>query len=101
MRHSRLIPVVLAAVLSSAAVAAAEPPHYREYVALGDSWSADSTIMPTRISTRFVPFGCAQSVGDYPKQVAAGLGITNFQDATCGSATTVELTAPQNVPLAV
>lgn len=91
--------MLVGALASGTAVAVADTPAFREYVALGDSWSAESTLMPTRISSQFTPWGCAQNVGDYPKQVASALRITNFRDATCGSATTAELTTPQSVPL--
>lgn len=40
---------------------------YDEYVALGDSWSADTTLMLTNISTDGVPLGCAQATYNYPK----------------------------------
>ncbi|MFI6094976.1 SGNH/GDSL hydrolase family protein [Lentzea sp. NPDC051213] len=85
--------------LAGTGVAAATPASaVAEYVALGDSWSADSTPMPTMISTRDVPWGCLQSAGNYPKQVAAALGARKFRDATCGSATTDALAGPQSVP---
>ncbi|MEU3504726.1 SGNH/GDSL hydrolase family protein [Streptomyces hundungensis] len=71
------------------------PHHFHEYVALGDSWSADVTVLG--IDHTYAPSGCAQSAWNYPKQVAARLGVRVFRDATCGGATTVEMTAPQNV----
>jgi len=71
---------------------------YHEYVALGDSWSADvfTTLPP---ATKFVPIDCAQSPTDYPHLVARALRITNFRDATCGSATSDHMTKPQTLPL--
>ncbi|MFG3286808.1 SGNH/GDSL hydrolase family protein [Streptomyces sp. NPDC048111] len=76
---------------------AAPPPgaHYREYVSLGDSWSADVTLIG--IDHTYAPTGCAQSTWNYPKQVAAKLGVRTFRDATCGGATTAEMTSPQHV----
>ena len=68
-------------------------PQYEEYVALGDSWSADVTLV--NVDTAHTPFGCAQSRSDYPKLVAAALAVPTFRDATCGSATTADLTVPQ------
>ncbi|MFB7649695.1 SGNH/GDSL hydrolase family protein [Streptomyces sp. NPDC056084] len=68
---------------------------FHEYVALGDSWSADVTVLG--IDHTYAPSGCAQSSWNYPKQVAARLGVKTFRDATCGGATTAEMTAPQNV----
>ncbi|MFC0431948.1 SGNH/GDSL hydrolase family protein [Kutzneria buriramensis] len=98
MRRTVFVCLLVAMLACGTAAAASATPAFHEYVALGDSWSADSTVMPTRVATTFAPFGCGQSVGDYPKQVASALGITNFRDATCGSASTVELTRPQGVP---
>lgn len=90
----------LVAVLSwSSVTVASASGGYDEYVALGDSWSADTTLMLTNISTDGVPLDCAQATYNYPKQVAAALGVSTLRDATCGSATTVELTQPQNLPL--
>ncbi|AYF75323.1 SGNH/GDSL hydrolase family protein [Nocardia yunnanensis] len=81
------------------APAAAAAPVYHEYVALGDSWAADATL--SNISTQHAPLGCAQSAGNYPKQVAAALGVAVFRDATCGSATTVHMSAPQRLPVSI
>jgi lysophospholipase L1-like esterase len=96
-----VVPVVLAiaAVFGGAATASAAPaaPTYHEYVALGDSWSADVNLLD--ITSQYVPVGCVQSAADYPHQVAAALGITTFRDATCGGATTVNMTQPQTAPI--
>ncbi|MRH92337.1 SGNH/GDSL hydrolase family protein [Nocardia sp. SYP-A9097] len=81
------------AVLTNPTPAAATAPRYTEYVALGDSWSADAT--GSRISTEFTPATCAQSAHNYPKQVAAALSIPVFRDATCGGARTQHMTTPQ------
>ncbi|MFG2717133.1 SGNH/GDSL hydrolase family protein [Streptomyces sp. NPDC048416] len=75
--------------------AARTEPRFHEYVALGDSWSADVTVLG--IDPTYAPIGCAQSTWNYPKQVAARLGVAVFRDATCGGATTREMTTPQNV----
>lgn len=76
----------------------ATTPHYREYVALGDSYSADVfTSLP--FATDDVPLGCAQSPSDYPHQVAAALDVATFRDATCGSAQTTDMTKPQSLPV--
>ncbi|MFE3759099.1 SGNH/GDSL hydrolase family protein [Nocardia tengchongensis] len=93
---------VAATVMSIAALtyptpARATTPRYTEYVALGDSWSADAT--GSRITTEFTPATCAQSAYDYPKQVAAALSIPVFRDATCGGAQTIHMTTPQATPL--
>jgi lysophospholipase L1-like esterase len=76
---------------------ASAAPRYREYVALGDSWSADVVIanlwgLPDATSA---PIDCAQSRVSYPKLVARALAVTTFRDATCGSATTQDFFRPQ------
>ena len=76
---------------------AAAAPRYREYVALGDSWSADVVILNAQglPDTRHAPIDCAQSMVSYPKQVAKALRVATFRDATCGSATTQDFYTPQ------
>jgi lysophospholipase L1-like esterase len=95
-----LITTVLAATAASAALAppaAAAPRAYDEYVALGDSWTADVVIVGTagHFTAQYVPLDCAQSTFDYPKQVAAKLGVPAFFDASCGSATSEHFESPQ------
>jgi hypothetical protein len=73
-----------------------------EYVALGDSWSADVVLADTNgvPDSTYAPIDCAQSHTNYPKLLARELGITNFRDATCGSAKTDDFYAPQeDLPL--
>jgi len=74
-------------------------PHYRDYVAMGDSWSADIVLFDSDglPDTRYVPIGCLQRHRDYPKLVESALKIPRFADATCGSATTDNMTRPQAV----
>jgi len=76
---------------------AADSPAYQEYVALGDSWSADVVIADTDglPDSTYAPTGCAQSHRNYPKLLAASLKVPTFRDATCGSATTDDFYAPQ------
>jgi hypothetical protein len=76
---------------------AATSPSYQEYVALGDSWSADVVIADTDgpPDATYAPTGCAQSHRNYPKLLAAALKVPTFRDATCGSATTDDFYAPQ------
>jgi hypothetical protein len=64
------------------------------YVALGDSY-ASAPLVPVQTGQ---PLGCARSNRDYPALVAKGLGITDFRDVSCGGATTVHMTAAQQVP---
>lgn len=108
-RKRRLVGVVAGVLASTTVVAvtsaptgaqAADAPPYLEYVALGDSWSADVVIADLNglPDETHVPMGCGQSHSNYPKQVAAALGVPTFRDATCGSATTDDFYAPQNAP---
>jgi len=97
----RAIPVVLLAsvlgLLVVAPIARADTPGYHEYVALGDSWTADVIIAGTAgtPTARYVPIDCFQSTFDYPKQVAKALDVAQFYDASCGSATTQNFADPQ------
>ncbi|MFI6292860.1 SGNH/GDSL hydrolase family protein [Nonomuraea sp. NPDC050790] len=85
-----LLPLILVAGLVTTPASGV-----REYVALGDSWSADVSIV--NLTTKHVPSGCVQSSKNYPKQVAAALGVTTFRDATCAGATTDHMTRSHDV----
>jgi hypothetical protein len=94
----------LAALHAGAATAAPAPAASAavvgEYVSLGDSWSADVVFanQDGGPDTTYAPVDCAQSHHNYPKIVAASLGVTTLRDATCGSATTDDFSAPQDLP---
>lgn len=79
--------------------AQATKPRYQEYVALGDSWTADVVFIGTGgyATAEYAPLGCLQSSANYPKQVAKVLGVPKFHDASCGAATTKHFTSPQAV----
>ena len=88
--------LALATVAPTAAVASASgAPGFTEYVALGDSFSADVSLVT--LSTEQVPVGCGQSSRNYPKQVAQALHVTVFRDATCGGAEIKDMSGPQDV----
>ncbi|KRF13936.1 hypothetical protein ASG90_14080 [Nocardioides sp. Soil797] len=74
---------------------------YRQYVSLGDSWSADVKLVDGHglPDSTDVPIDCAQSQVNYPKLLAAKLKVKVHRDATCGSATTDDFYAPQKLPL--
>jgi len=93
---SLVVPVGSAAGSSSDARAdSARTAHrYREYVALGDSWTADIGTSPPTSEGR-TPRGCLQSPTDYPHQVAASLNVATFRDASCTRAATRHLRRPQ------
>ena len=77
----------VAAVAALAPAGAATPTTYKEYVALGDSYTSSTGFSMVPDQT-FVPLGCAQSVSDYPHQVAGLLKVATVRDASCGGATT-------------
>jgi len=62
---------------------AATAPAYQEYVALGDSWSADVVVADTDgiPDSTYAPTGCAQSHRNYPKLLAAALKVPTFRVA--------------------
>lgn len=76
-------------------------PRYEEYVALGDSWTADVVLIDGRgiPDTRYAPLGCAQSKVNYPKLVEQTIRPTTFRDASCGAATTDDFANSQTVLL--
>ncbi|WP_332644899.1 SGNH/GDSL hydrolase family protein [Aeromicrobium sp.] len=80
-----------------AEAAKAKPKVYKEYVSLGDSWTADVVLLNAQglPATEFAPIDCAQSRVNYPRLVAKALNVKTFRDASCGSATTRDFTQPQ------
>jgi len=95
---SSLALLALPVAVNPASAAGAKPiPRYKEYVALGDSWSADVVIANLQglPDTTHAPIDCAQSQVSYPKLVAKALKVAKFRDATCGSATTDDFYRPQ------
>ncbi|MDV6291441.1 SGNH/GDSL hydrolase family protein [Rhodococcus aetherivorans] len=101
-RMRRRLGAVAAASLTVLATACTDPgspadsapepgPAYSSYVALGDSFTAGPMIPPQ------IDSACARSGSNYPHAVAETLGIDNFRDASCSSATTANLTGPQVV----
>jgi len=97
MRASLLLGAVLSAAVAlcplgqGVASAADTAATAGRYVALGDSYSADSGVMPITKGTNPI---CLQSARNYPKLVAADLGLS-LVDATCGGATVAHLTKSQ------
>lgn len=68
-----------------------------EYVALGDSWTANVVLVNRQgvPDTTYAPIDCAQSYTNYPKLLAEALSVGEFRDASCGSATTDDFYEPQ------
>jgi len=87
----RRLLVVLATALgliSTSSVAQAET---LNYVALGDSYSAASGVLP---SDPTAPLLCLRSTRNYPHVIAAGTGA-RLTDVTCGAAETRHFTTAQ------
>lgn len=103
MSIRRALPACLIAVavaaLALAPGASAAPPAAtagKTYVAMGDSYAAGFGLpLPSTPTGQPVP-GCAQTTLDYPRQVAANLGL-QITDVTCSGATTTDFYSPQNV----
>ncbi|MGN6814943.1 MAG: SGNH/GDSL hydrolase family protein [Solirubrobacterales bacterium] len=73
--------VLLLALLGQAASAAASP---LRYVALGDSYSAASGVLPP---DPLAPPDCLRSLRNYPHVIASATGV-QLKDVTCGAAET-------------
>jgi lysophospholipase L1-like esterase len=71
--------------------AAVEEPEPFRYVAVGDSFSAGSVVLPLAPGA---PWQCGQSARNYPHLVAAATGA-ELTDVTCGGAQTAHLTRTQ------
>lgn len=85
-RISRLLVSILGAVLLIALAAPSAPAlgSPLRYVALGDSYSAASGVLPLDL---FAPPECLRSVRNYPHVIAADTGA-QLKDVTCGAAET-------------
>jgi lysophospholipase L1-like esterase len=81
------------AVFTSILVLAAAAPAWaaREYVSLGDSYTA-GPLIPLQIP----PFGCLKSNNNYPHLTARNLGLV-LKDPSCSGAETEDMENPQNV----
>ncbi|WP_141717463.1 SGNH/GDSL hydrolase family protein [Nocardia altamirensis] len=100
MRVTVVACLALGVVVSGGgAPVASAVPVFGEYVALGDSWAADAS--PMRPAVEFAPYGCAQSAGNFARQVAAALAVPVFRDASCGGALSKHMTVPQQSLLGV
>ncbi|MCW2846221.1 MAG: putative secreted hydrolase [Marmoricola sp.] len=100
MRRRTLTSVLAAAAVAASLVAAAVPTSQAStplrYVALGDSYSAASGVLPVDPAA---PVNCLRSTRNYPKVIAAKTGAS-LVDVTCGAAETQHYTTAQypNVP---
>jgi lysophospholipase L1-like esterase len=78
--------LLLAATSVSAALAAAPT---GKYVSLGDSY-VSGPLIPNQVD-----LGCLRSDHNYPSLVASAIGSASFTDASCGGATTDDMTQSQ------
>ena len=95
--HRKLAALVLAATsiggvawLSPASQAARAEPEPLAYVALGDSYSAASGVLPPDPSSPF----CLRSTRNYPNVIAQKTGA-RLTDVSCGAAQTKDFFTPQ------
>jgi len=80
---------VIVIVLGAATAQAAIGP----YVSLGDSYTA-APLVPNPTGN---PILCGRSTNNYPSDVTRALSPTSFTDASCSSATTVDMTQSQSL----
>lgn len=80
----------LATLVNSPGAHAATP--YQRYVALGDSAAAVGSLDKLKPGS---PAYCARAEDNYPSDLARRLGVAQFVDVTCASATTANMTEPQ------
>jgi lysophospholipase L1-like esterase len=103
-----LVTALVVVVLTAAAALASAPTHapkaqgttvvpeVREYVALGDSYTAGPFI------PRSIPaFGCFRSTHNYPAILATAVEAEKAVDVSCSGADTGDMTAPQHTGFAV
>ena len=80
---------LIIAVLGAGAAQAAIGP----YVSLGDSYTA-APLVPNPTGN---PLLCGRSTHNYPSDVSRALSPSSFTDASCSSATTVDMTQSQSL----
>ncbi len=92
--HRRTLASLLAGTATVAAVAASTPSHAAagplRYVALGDSYSAASGVLPPDPTSPL----CARSTSNYPHVIAEKTGA-QLTDVTCGAAETKDFSTSQ------
>lgn len=90
-RLRRLIVAVFATALFALTLTAQAAAAPLRYVALGDSYSAASGVLPPDL---FAPPQCLRSTRNYPHVIAAATG-SQLTDVTCGAAETNDFFEPQ------
>lgn len=84
-----LLAVTSLLAIATATAAAATGP----YVSLGDSYTA-APLVPNPTGN---PILCGRSTNNYPSDVARAISPSAFTDVSCSSATTADMTQPQNL----
>jgi lysophospholipase L1-like esterase len=87
----RRLLVIAAATLGLVSTPSVAQAETLNYVALGDSYSAASGVLPADPTA---PLLCLRSTRNYPHVIAAGTGAT-LTDVTCGAAETKHFTTAQ------
>lgn len=90
--------LAMTAVAATALAVLSTPAHAAgtsRYVALGDSFTA-GPLVPGQTGS---PIGCFRSDSNYPSVVAQQLGVDEFVDVSCSSATTEHMLNAQNTPI--
>lgn len=87
--RARATAAIGCALLLAAATANAAAASPGTYVSLGDSY-VSGPLIPSQVN-----LGCLRSNHNYPSLVAAARGISAFADASCGGATTADMTQSQ------
>ncbi|MFD6069562.1 MULTISPECIES: SGNH/GDSL hydrolase family protein [Amycolatopsis] len=98
MRYRRVLFAAVSTVvllIASATAATAATRSYRNYVALGDSYTSGPLIPLPRLD----PLFCGKSTQNYPSILASALRVRSFTDISCGGADTTNMTQRQNVTL--
>jgi lysophospholipase L1-like esterase len=99
--HRKLAALVLAAATAIGGVATMAPPSQAtdpaplKYVALGDSYSAASGVLPADPTSPF----CLRSTRNYPHVIANKIGA-RLRDVTCGAAETKDFFTAQHPDVA-
>jgi lysophospholipase L1-like esterase len=89
LSRAALLAVSLLLVTGAASAAAATGP----YVSLGDSYTS-APLVPSPTGN---PILCGRSTNNYPSDVARAISPQRFTDVSCASATTADMTQPQNL----
>lgn len=89
LSRASLLAVALLLLTGAASAASATGP----YVSLGDSYTA-APLVPSPTGN---PILCGRSTNNYPSDVARAIAPASFTDASCSSATTADMTQPQNL----